>query len=535
MLIAFGPVWPQTGMETPVQNLTALWSTLDTRRRAIVAGATVLAFVAVLFLARLSGAPQMALLYSGLVPAAAGDVVAALESRGVAHEVRGDAIHVDAARRDSLRMELAAEGLPAASAKGYELLDGLTGFGTTAQMFDSAQWRAVEGELARTILAASGVRAARVHLARAPSRIFADSTPPTASVAITPASGRVTPAQAQAIRHLVAAAVAGLSPDAVQVIDSVYGLVEPAAATVTAQAADRAEAIRQNVARLLAARVGQGRAVVEVSVDLVTETEEITERRFDPEGRVAIATESQSQSGSDTQPGGPVTVASNLPEGEGQGSGPTSTSQESRERVNYEVSETRRDLRRVPGDIRRLSVAVLVDSAESVAEDGTVTRTARSEDELATLKELVASAAGIDAARGDVLTLHSMEFRPEPETGTLAESGWLAAPLDMMKLAQIAALALVALVTALFVIRPILMAAPRGPSAPVMPLALPAAGGAALTGVIDDDAHLPDLQVVGSNGQVAEDPVVRLRRLISERQAESVEILRGWMEAEEKG
>lgn len=518
-----------------MQNLTALWSTLDTRRRAIVAGATALAFVAVLLLARMSGAPQMALLYSGLDPAAAGDVVVALESRGVVHDVRGDAIHVDAARRDSLRMELAAEGLPAASAKGYELLDGLTGFGTTAQMFDSAQWRAVEGELARTILAASGVRAARVHLARAPSRVFAEDTPPTASVAITPVSGRVTPTQAQAIRHLVAAAVAGLSPDAVQVIDSVYGLVDPAAATVPAQAADRAEAIRRNVERLLAARVGEGRAVVEVAVDLVTETEEITERRFDPEGRVAIATESESQSGSDTQPGGPVTVASNLPEGEGQESGPSSTSQESRERVNYEVSETRRDLLRVPGDIRRLSVAVLVDAAEEVAEDGTVTRAPRSEDELATLRELVASAAGIDTERGDVLTLHSMEFRPEPDAGTLAEAGWLAAPLDPLKLAQIAALALVALVTALFVIRPILTSGPRALPAPATPLALPATGGAALTGVIDDDADLPALPVIGGDGQVTEDPVTRLRRLIQERQAESVEILRGWMEAEEKG
>jgi flagellar M-ring protein FliF len=72
-------------------------------------------FAAVLVLSRLAAAPQMALLYSGLDPAAAGAVVAALEARGVPHHVYADAIQVPADRRDSLRMELAAEGLPAAT------------------------------------------------------------------------------------------------------------------------------------------------------------------------------------------------------------------------------------------------------------------------------------------------------------------------------------------------------------------------------------------------------------------------------------
>ena len=523
-----------------MQNLVTLWQTLDTRRRMIVAGATLAVFAAVLVLSRMAATPQMALLYSGLDPAAAGAVVAALEARGVAHQVQADAIQVPADRRDSLRMELAAEGLPAATGKGYELLESLSGFGTTAQMFDAAQWRAIEGELARTLLASPGVRAARVHIARGAARAFAQADRPTASVAVTPSLGRVTGAQAQAIRHLVAAAVAEMTPEEVQVIDTTAGLVTAEDATMPAAASSRAAEIRGNVERLLAARVGPGRAVVEVAVDLVTESETISERKIDPDGRVIVSSATEQQSGSQSQPGGAVTVASNLPDQAGAGQGAGSSNETARETVNYELSETRRDLRREPGDIRRLSVAVLVDAADGLAEDGSPTRTPRSEEEMAVLRDLVASAVGLDESRGDVLTLRSLEFLPATEDGTLAEAGFLSGPLDVMQLVQMAVLAAVALVLGLFVVRPILAAPPRALPAPPMPLALAGTGMAsgfggaeALTGVIDDDAPLPPMALVGDLS-TDEDPVARLRRLISERQAESVEILRGWMEAEER-
>ena len=79
---------------------------------------------------------------------------------------------MDAAQRDLLRNELAAGGLPASNGDGYELLDSMSGFGTTAQMFDAAYWRAKEGELARTILANPDVRAARVHISAVSGRTF---------------------------------------------------------------------------------------------------------------------------------------------------------------------------------------------------------------------------------------------------------------------------------------------------------------------------------------------------------------------------
>ncbi|MGB8811959.1 MAG: flagellar M-ring protein FliF C-terminal domain-containing protein [Paracoccaceae bacterium] len=319
--------------------------------------------------------------------------------------------------------------------------------------------------------------------------------------------------------------------------------------------AERSADLRRNVERLLAARVGPGKAVVEVSVDVVTERESITERTFDPKGRVAISTDTQETTNSATEPSSDVTVASNLPSGDaaagGNGQSQASTTSE---RVNFEVSETNRELLRSPGSIRKLSVAVLVDGLQITAADGTISWQPRPEEELAVLRELVASAVGLDETRGDVLTLKSLAFEPIPESGTLIEAGMLSGlgPINLMSIIQIAVLAVVSLILGLFVIRPILTNAtrrlPELISGPV-PLALPGVSselgdgrsngtsGRVLTGEIDDGFALPTMDFATDDGDMAyeaQDPMSRLRRLIEERQTESVEILRGWMEAEEE-
>ena len=148
-----------------MQQILIVWTSLAPSRRIIVALATVVMFSAVLMLARIASTPGMSLLFAGLESGPAGEIVSALEQRGVRYDVRGGSIFVDAARRDELRMTLASEGLPSGSAKGYELLDGLSGFGTTSRMFDAAYWRAKEGELARTIVSHSSISSARVHIA----------------------------------------------------------------------------------------------------------------------------------------------------------------------------------------------------------------------------------------------------------------------------------------------------------------------------------------------------------------------------------
>ena len=160
------------------------------------------------------------------------------------------------------------------------------------------------------------------------------------------------------------------------------------------------------------------------------------------------------------------------------------------------------------------------------------------------LRDLVASAVGLDEARGDVLTLRSLSFEPVADRGTLVEASLLPSlgTLNIMSIVQMAVLAVVALILGLFVLRPILTAGVPALPAPSATLALPgmASGevGEVLNGEIDDlgfarmNMNLSFDDDAGSGTPL--DPVARLRKLIEERQSESVEILRSWMELDEE-
>ncbi len=534
-----------------MQQLVTIWNAWDVRRRVIGVLATIAMLIALFGLVRMATAPSMTLLYAGLESGSAGDVVGALEQRGVTYEIRGGAIFVESSRRDELRMTLASEGLPANSSSGYELLDGLTGFGTTSQMFDAAYWRAKEGELARTIVSHPAVNAARVHIASTGANPFQRDVRPTASVALTTNNGSVDAKHARALRFLVASAIPGLTPEDVSIIDSEGGLIGAAEEAPANTADDRADALRQKVERLLEARVGAGNAVVEVSVDTETRTEMIRETLIDPESRIAISTDTEERSNSASdQGGGDVTVASNLPQGDATiGDSSSSQTSETRERVNYEVSQTERQITQAPGAIKRLTVAVLVNGTLTQTDDGTSRFEPRGEDELLTLRELVASAVGFDEARGDVITLKTLEFEPIEPVGTLAEASFFESlALDVMSMIQLIVLALVSLMLGLFVIRPLLAKPAHHELAQLAP---PPPGDnqvlTPLTGEIADmppersaqaallsdtqpapHGSLPDLR------ETPDDPVDRLRALIGDRQDETVEILRSWLEGEEE-
>ncbi len=540
--------------EVGVQQITNVWAGLDRKKQVIVILSSIAVFAGVLLMSRMVTQPRLRLLYSGLEASTSGDVVRALEQRGITYEVRGGAIYVEARNRDELRMTLASEGLPANGAQGYELLDSLSGFGTTSQMFDAAYWRAKEGELARTIVGSRNFSQARVHIANADSNPFRRAVKPTASVWITPAGSEVSSSQAKALRFLVASAVSGLAVEDVAVIDANGTLIGGNDKQDSSGSADvRADNLRDRVQRLLEARVGEGNAIVEVSVDTITQTETITERRVDPNSRVVISTDSQESSDNSTNASSNVSVASNLPEGDaGSGQKSSAKASDARERINYDVSETQREILRIPGDIKRLTVAVLVNGAPSEGGDSAVF-TPRSEDELGALRDLVASAVGFQEARGDVITIKSMDLQAPRPLGTEARSSLLdRLQFDAMAIAQMLILGIVTLLLGLMVVRPLLMKAPMAP-VPVLPRPAGSNQGDptldtgiqdALTGEIDDgvETFTPPARLSGggeisrSVGNVSHtEPVDRLRALIGERQEETVEILRSWLEEQKEG
>ena len=535
-----------------MQNIADLWTRLTAFQRFTIVGAVGAVFLAILLLVRAPGQQDMALLFGGLEASAAGEVLTALEQQGAVYEVRGGAIYVDSGMRDSLRLVLAGEGLPVSSVNGYELLDNLSGFSTTSQMFDATYWRAKEGELARTIVSNPRFRSARVHISVSTARPFQRNQLPTAAVTVQTATGMISASQIKALQFLVASAVSGLPPENVAIIDATGGLVSGADnALGSAADSERADILRARAERLLLARVGPGNAVVEVTMETVTESEIISERTVDPDSRVAISTDVQETAErSDDTRGGDVTVASNLPDGDAAGSGGTASNENSETRAltNFEVSETQRELRRAPGAVKRLTVAVLVNDTTVTNPDGSTASEPRTPEELADLQELVASAVGLDEARGDQLTLRSMPFEPLPVLGTEVIGDEVTSqPLDMMRLIQIGVLAAVALILGLFVVRPIL--APR-PDLAALPPPDPFDGQQNMGN--DDDLPMmsafPDTMAIegpdmgamgfgdmGDMGDMSgDDPVSRLQQMIGDRETETLQILEDWMDEPEK-
>lgn len=508
----------------------ATWQSLSLQKKiisALAVCATILMFV---FLFRQTTKPQMALLYSGIDAASAGEVISELESLGVVYQVRGETIYTDARRRDMLRLELAAQDLPRQSVAGYELLDNLNSFAMTSEMFNTAYWRAKEGELTRTILSLPSVKVVRVHIGTAKQSSFS-RTPvaKSASVTIT-AVNRFDPKQAKAVQYLTALAVSGLAPNDVAVIDSSYGLVAGPGLDNEVMGGgmntpDRATRLEKSLLSMLEARVGMGNARVTVFMEVDRQRQVTSEVVFDPDSRVIKKrSNSESSRSSNGSGGAAVTVASNLPEGDaGQGSSLTSDDTETSEQTEYEISEIRRDSETMPGTLTRQTIAVLLNDIVTTNADGTTTTAPRSEAELATLRELIAAAAGITEDRGDVLTIKSLAFNALPEVGTVSAPGLWQQFVDnyLWSTLQALILAAVVLVLALFVIKP-LLSRQEGPAE--LPLQIAA----------DDDLGFDPGGFEMAQVQVEEDPVDVMRGLTAEKPDDAATLLMSWLEEEGK-
>jgi flagellar M-ring protein FliF len=522
--------------EVHVQQFITLWKSFDRRKQIMVVGATLGTFVAILSLVFFASRPSMVLLYGGLDPASAGEITQSLEGQNIPYRIQGTSIFVDESQRDSLRLSLASQGLPDSGVAGYELLDDLNGFGTTTQMFNATYLRAKEGELARTIQANPQIRAARVHISQEDKSPFRRNATASASVSLKLQGGStISPAHAKALQFLVSSAVTGLEPTDVAIIDERGTLIsadaEDAMITEDGSAAERMAA---RVERMLEARVGAGNAVVEVSIERVTERESIVERLVDPDSRVAISSETQENSATARSAEAGMTVASDLPENAGANGGDSSeNSNETVERVNYEVSETRREVLRTPGAIKRLTVAVLVNGVP----DDTGAIIPREQTEITALTALVEDIVGFNEARGDEITLQSMAFVGTDPVYATPAPGWLASTAPSANtVIRLGVLALVALVLGLFVLRPMLRKSD--------PVELPAlaelpAGDfsmAPLEGEIEDIGEFQPLStdVAGPSLDLPEDPVTRMRALIDARKEETMTILRNWLEDEQE-
>jgi flagellar M-ring protein FliF len=421
----------------------------------------------------------LALLYTQLDQQDAGAIVQKLDSMKIPYEVdaNGSLIRVPADQVGKLRMLLSGDGLPKGGSVGYEIFDQKEGFGTTSFVQSINHLRALEGELARTISSMDTVQSARVHLVLPQRELFSHGTQPATASIFLKTRGTLTREQIAAIQHLIAAAVPQLQPNQVSIVDDRGNLLaRPTDSSAAGGGSDDQDDMRaefeqaqaRKIEDLLAQTVGFGKVRAQVSADLDFDRITTNSEVYDPDSQVVRSTQSTNEESSNADASNQtVTVTNNLPQTPGQpaptqgGAGSsTNKSNHSEETVNYEINKTVRSQVRESGQVRRLSVAVVVDGTTTTDKDGKTTYTPRSDEEMTKIKSLVQSAVNFDATRGDTIDVANMQFaQAESPKDAASSSSDLIAGLpktELFHMVETLILALIGLLVVLLVVRPIL-------------------------------------------------------------------------------
>jgi flagellar M-ring protein FliF len=529
--------------------------TVGAARFGVMAGVAAVLTAFFLYIAGAITEPPKTILFSGLESRDAAAVTGKLDGMAVKYDVKdGGTILVPADQVTKLRMALAQDNLPAAGV-GYEIFDKSDAFGTTAFVQNINHQRALEGELSRSMQTIEGIQAARVHLVVPERQVFArDDQKPSASVVLKTA-GRLDRGQVLAIQHLVAAAVSGLSADRVAIVDDRGNLLaggddksgpDALARNQDEDTTNYENSLRQRVEAIVTSIVGTGHVQVQVAADINYNHTQTTSESYDPESKVVRSTQTVEQNASNTSGSGggaAVSVANALPGGGATGTADAAkdVSGRTEETTNYEISKKVTTSTVDGGDVKKLSVAVVVDGSGDTA----AAYKARTPEEMTKITALVKSAMGFDAARGDQVQVTNMPFaRMEEAAGTPAPKPLLG--LDSaywFKIIEAAILCVTALLIGLFVAKPLInrvfaaqVASAGGPfqigNASPVAGALPAPGADPHGQSQDSGLALPppsSIDISRIDNQVRDNSVKKVGEVVSAHPEEALAIIRTWL------
>ena len=491
--------------------------------------------------------PTYSLLYGNLGQQDAAQIAQALDTNGIPYKIEGSGtITVPADRVHDARLKLAGQGLPEGDG-GFAVLSKEPAFGVSQFMEGARYQHALETELARTITNMQAVEGARVHLALPRQSAFVrDRRKPSASVFLQMKPGRrLESEQVTAIVNLVASSIPELDAQQVTVVDQQGRLLSsPGGNSEFAEREKQMEIAReleerytQRVEQLLSPLVGSGRVRAQVVADVEMSTTEEAREQYRPESQIIRSeqmAEETSRNGAGGSQGVPGALTNQPPvpgvalppgataapaaaqaadpanaNGAVAASQPDNTSRQATR--NYEIDRTVAYTRLPAGRLKRLTVAVLVDNLRASAEDGTVTETPLTPEQLENMTRLVKDAVGFSEARGDSVNVVNASFRgvtkPEelvPEKIPLWEQPLIR---DVAKLL----VGLIALLVLVFsVLRPLLRGL-LGPARPVQQITAAAMAPAALPAAVSAGDNSPaaldyEGQIAAARSLVAQDP-----------------------------
>jgi flagellar M-ring protein FliF len=434
-----------------LKQLTDFWAGLPTPKRVALVAVMAVVLSGVMAISILGSRETYGTLYSELGTEDAAAIVEKLKTAQVPYrlEAGGSRIEVPEERIPGLRLELAAGGLPHGGSVGFEIFDrskiGATEFEQQVNLR-----RALEGELARSVMSIDGVKAARVHLVLPERRLFAareESASASVVVKLENAHnfGRK---EVAAVVHLVSAAVPTLSKDRVSVV-STEGVTLHRPSSDTLGGGDLAD-LGAEQARVMAGQLeaeaqaqlervlGPGNADVRVNLWLDNSAREKTEELYEPT-KTALRSEHKVEEGVANGEAGVAGVPgakTNLPDAQGEGpvaeekpAGNGAGAVRSQTR-NWEVQKVVQKTTTPAGDIRRLSVAVLLNGRYAKKGDKQVFAPLPV-DEVKALEETVKRAVGFNPERGDTVTVQATQFAKldtddmNPPVGFFSNKPWL--------------------------------------------------------------------------------------------------------------
>lgn len=498
--------------------------------------------------------PTLDILYAGLDRQDVTRIGAALKEAGVSFDVNaeGTTVLVPYGQTAQARMLLAEKGLPHSSNAGYELFDKLGSLGLTSFMQEVTRVRALEGELARTIQSIKGIKAARVHIVLPDEGSFRRTRQaPSASVVLRSDVSDGS-ASSQAIRHLVAAAIPGMTIDQVTVMNSDGVLLSS-----TNEGADAApgraltlekmvsQDIREKIVKTLGPYLSTRNFQVSVAARLNTDKKQVNETIYNPESRVerSVRVIKENQVAHNTSSQAAATVDRNIPqdrERPADGKQSNEENQKREELTNFEVSSKSVTTVSAGYAIENLSIAVLVNRAGIAASLGDKPSPEAIEKQLAEVEQLVASAAGLRRDRGDIIKISAVEFTPEGRDLQPVSGPAFSEMLMRQSGAAInaAAALLVVLLVIWFAVRPAtkaLLAAPQLAQAPAVLIPGPEYGtaemadGAPQLGAWEEANLIEDL-----TSKPRRSPQKRLEQMVQFDEEQAAAILKQWLHRRER-
>ena len=500
--------------------------------------------------------PQQDVLYSGLTRDDVGRIGSALKDAGIDFDVAADGTTVTVNYGDTARarMLLAEKGLPQSANSGYDLFDQVGSFGLTSFMQNVTKTRALEGELARTIQSMDGIKAARVHLVLTDHSSFRNEQQQASASVVIRTEMPTDTGPAQAIRHLVAAAVPGLKVDNVTVLNT-EGTVLASGDDIESASAGKMATVEQTVNREIEDKVrrtltpylGIGNFQVSIVTRLNLDRSTTNEVIYDPSSRVerSVRTVKENAQAQNSTADAAASAQENLPTQKSAGETAKNSNEANDRReelTNYEVSSRTVETAHDGFKIEQISIAVLVNKHQLDTIAGKGADALPVEHQMMDIEQLVGAAAGYNKDRGDQLKVAAVDFVsdapqeiPEPSLfDTLAaQVGYFANSL---------ALVVVALIAIMLGLRPAIKAI----------MSQPASGGSpAMTPEVAIEAmHAPSIaQAMGSPQQMGEEPNLnliedvtkrmnrspqkRLEQIVEYDEAQAAAILRQWLHQDE--